>query len=63
MWVRACISRWAAEPGPNRVAWDLKDDAGRRAEAGTYAIRVEVEPTYSSYTQFKKKFERTVEIR
>ncbi len=61
--VRNLASRWAAEPGRNRVTWDLKDGGGRRVEAGTYEIRVRVEPTYSSFTHFRKTFERTVEIR
>lgn len=61
--VRNLVTRWSAEPGPNRVTWDLRDDRGQRVEAGACEVRVEIEPTYSSYTHFKKKFERTVEIR
>ena len=61
--IRTLATRWAAEPRPHQVLWDLTDDQGRRASAGTYHIRVEIEPTYSSYTHFKKKFERSVEIR
>jgi hypothetical protein len=61
--IRSLVDRWTAEPGPNRVSWDLKDDAGRPVGAGSYVLRAEIEPTYSSYTHFRKKFERNVEIR
>ncbi|MSS73852.1 MAG: hypothetical protein EXS64_20555 [Candidatus Latescibacteria bacterium] len=61
--IRTLVMRWTTEPGPEQIPWDLTDDQGRRVGAGTYAVRVEIEPTYSSYTHFKKKFERTVEIR
>jgi hypothetical protein len=61
--IRPLAARWTVEPGPNQVLWDLTDGDGRRMGAGSYAIRVEIEPTYSSYTRFKKRFERTVEIR
>jgi hypothetical protein len=61
--LRTLLTRWTAEPGPQQVLWDLTDDRGNRVSAGTCVVRVEIEPTYSSYTHFRKKFERTVEIR
>ena len=61
--IRPLTSGWTVETGHNRIRWDLKDLLNRRIPAGRYTIRIEIEPTYSSYTKFKKRFERDVDVK
>ena len=60
--VRPLASGWTVDPGPARIVWDLTDGAGRQSGPGSYSITLQIEPTYSSYTYFKRKFERRVAI-
>ncbi|MCK4352988.1 hypothetical protein KAW65_06225 [candidate division WOR-3 bacterium] len=58
--IRDFIPPYKEEPFENYIIWDGRDNDGNVVKSGEYKIKLEIEPTYSSRSYFKKKLETRV---